>query len=177
MANNLDLSPDAQLTFALNAMRALEFSGTVAHTQNLVPGISFAIDPKSKDTVHVESRPGELMDIRFGIEGSGRWLSLAMTIGKASLASSKVIGFVCKADAPVATTFRACVRSGMATGHKDVYFNKTIVAYPATSVHMDAMELDGNSDIPEQAPWRELLLFFKREPSALSLRDLRVFII
>jgi hypothetical protein len=114
------------------------------------------------------------MDIRFGIEGSGRWLSLAMTIGKASLASSKVIGFVCKTDAPVATTFRACVRSGMATGHKDVYFNKTIVAYPATSVHMDAMELDGNSDIPEQAPWRELLLFFKREPSALSLRDLRV---
>jgi hypothetical protein len=177
VANNLDLSPDAQLSFALNALRALEYSGTVAHTQNLVPGIAFAIDPKSKDTVHIESRPGELMDIRFGIEGPGRWLSLAMTIGKASLAGCKIVGFVCKSDAAVATTFRACIRSGLQTGHKDVYFNKTIVSYPATSIHLDAMELEANPEIPEAAPWRELVLFFKREPSQLSLRDLRVFII
>jgi len=173
MANNLDLSPDGQLAFALSGLRGMEHSGPVANGHHLVPGIFFSTDPESDNMVEVQSRPGSLMTMRFGVDKPGRWLSLNMGLGSADLTDAQILGFAARLDAPVTTTARICIRSGVEGGHRDVFFAKTLVAYPKTSLHLDVMELDKQPDIPRQAPWRELIIFFSRENAEITLHDFR----
>jgi hypothetical protein len=177
MANNLDLSPDGQMAFSMAALRGLEFAGPAVTGQHLVPGVFFSIDPESTNTVSVESRPGELMTFKLGVDKPGRWLTLNMGVGAADLSACKIVGFACKLDAPVTTSFRVCLRSGGEGGHKDVFFPKTVVAYPKTALHLDVMEIESNADIRVQAPWRELVIFFPRESCEINLRDFRLIII
>ena len=173
MANNLDLSPDGQLAFALATLRGLDFSGPMANGQHLVPGIFFSLDPEASNTVAVVSQPGELMTIRLGVEQPGRWLTLNLGIGGADFSGCKIVGFACKSDAPVTATFRVSVRSGTADGHRDAFFAKTVVSYPKTALHLDVLELEANPDIPARAPWRELVVFFEIATAEIALRDFR----
>jgi hypothetical protein len=177
MTNNLDLSPDGQMAFALANLRGLEYKGAAANTQHIVPGIFFSLDPEATNTVHIDSRPGELMNIRLGVDRPGRWLTLNLGVGTADFTGCKIIGFACKSDAPATTTFRVSVRSGSESGHRDVFFPKTVVSYPKTSLHLDVLELDNNRDIPAQAMWRELVIFFQRENLEVALRDFRLIVI
>ena len=177
MANNLNLSPDGQLAASLNALRALEYAGPVANGQHLVPGIFFSVDPDSTNTVEVTSHQGALMTMRMGVDTPGRWLTLNMTAGSADLSACKIVGFACKLDAPVTTTFRICLRCGDGGGHKDAFFPKTVVAYPKTALHLDVMEIEANPDIRVSAPWREIVMFFPRESAEITLRDFRFIVI
>jgi hypothetical protein len=173
MANNLDLSPDAQLAFSLASLRELEFAGPAANAEHLVPGIYFSLDPQASNSVTVASQPGELMKVQFGVVQPGRWLTLNMVIGRADLSTCKIIGFACKSDSPLTTTFRVCVRSGVEGGHRDMFFAKTVVSYPKTALHLDVLEIEGNPDIPARAPWRELVIFFDVATAEVNLRDFR----
>ena len=175
--NNIDLSPDGQLTFSLATLRGLEQSGPVQNGQHIVPGIFFSLDPDSDNSVSIDSRPGELMAIKFDVGQPGRWLTLNLGIGGADFGGCKIIGFACKLDVPQTATFQVCVRSGTETGHTDVYFPKTVVAFPKTSLHLDVIEMETNGHIPAQAPWRELVIFFEREPAEIMLRDFRLIVI
>lgn len=177
MANNLDVSPDGQMAFALTALRGLDYAGPAANGQHLVPGIFFSLDPESNNTVDVTSRPGEMMSFRLGIDQPGRWLSLNMSAGSADFSACKIVGFACKLDAPVTTTFRVCLRSGGEGGHVDAFFPKTVVAYPKTALHLDVMEIEENPDIRVKAPWRELVMFFPREATEINMRDFRLIVI
>ena len=177
MANNLNLSPDGELVASLNALRALEYAGPAANGQHLVPGIFFSLDPDSANTVEVTSRQGELMTMRMGVDKPGRWLTLNMTAGSADFSACKIVGFACKLDAPVTTTFRVCLRCGDGGGHKDTFFPKTVVAYPKTALHLDVMEIEANPDIRVRAPWREIVMFFPRESAEITLRDFRFIVI
>lgn len=177
MANNLDLSPDGQLAFSLAALRGLDFSGPAANGSHLVPGIFFSLDPEAANTVQVASHPGELLRVALGVERPGRWLTLNMGIGGADLSDCKIVGFACKSDAPVTTTCRVSIRSGAEGGHRDVFFAKTVVSYPTTSLHLDVLELEANPDIPARAPWRELVIFFEIAPVEINLRDFRLIVI
>ena len=177
MANNLDLSPDGQLTFSLAALRGLEHEGRAESGHHLVPGVFFSLDPQSGNHVDIESHPGELMVMRLGVDQPGRWLTLNMGIGGADFSACKIVGFACKSDAPVTTTFKVCIRSGTDEGHRDVFFGKTVVSYPKTSLHLDVLELEANPDIPARAPWRELVVFFEIAPAEIALRDFRLIVI
>ena len=177
MANNLDLAPDSQLAFALAALRGMEFAGPVDSGQQLVPGIFFGLDPEANNTVQIDSRPGDLMTMRFQVDRPGRWLTLNLGIGGADLSACKIIGFVCKSDAPMTATCRVSVRSGVEGGHRDAFFVKTMVSYPTTSLHLDVLELEGHPDIPTRAPWREVVMFFEVATSEIALRDFRLIVI
>lgn len=173
MTNNLDLSPDGQLAFALAALRGLDFAGPAQNGQHVVPGIFFSLDPEAGHTVELASRPGELMTIRLGVERPGRWLTLNLDIGGADFSGCKIVGFACKSDAPLTTTCRVSVRSGTVDGHRDAFFPKTVVSYPKTALHLDVLDLDANPDIPARAPWRELVVFFEIATAEIALRDFR----
>lgn len=177
MANNLDLSPDGQLAFSLTSLRGWDYAGPVVNGQHLVPGIFFSLDPEADNTVDVESRVGDLMSFRLGADRPGRWLTLNMGVGSADLSGCKIVGFACKLDAPATTTFRVCFRSGNEGGHRDVFFPKSVVAYPKTALHLDVLEIEANTDIALQAPWREMVIFFARETTKINLRDFRLFVI
>ncbi len=177
MTNNLDLSPDGQLTFALAALRGLDHAGRAESQRHLVPGIFFSLDPESQNRVDVESHPGDLMTIRIGVDKPGRWLTLNMGVGGADFSVCKIIGFACKSDAPVTATCRVCLRSGIEGGHHDAFFAKTLVSYPKTSLHLDVLELDTNPDIPARASWRELVIFFEPVSQEIVLRDFRLIVI
>lgn len=177
MANNLDLSPDGQLAFSLAALRGLDYAGPAVTGQHLVPGIFFSLDPDQTNTVDVSSVPGELMSLRIGVEKPGRWLTLNMGFGAADLSDCKIVGFACKLDAPATTTFRVCLRSGGEAGHRDVFFPKTVVAYPKTALHLDVLEVEANPDIHPKASWREIVVFFPRETTVVNLRDFRLIVI
>jgi hypothetical protein len=177
MANNLDISPDGQMAFSLAALRGLDYSGPAVNGQHLVPGIFFSLDPDAVNTVEVESRPGELMKFKLRVETPGRWLTLNMGVGSADFSDCKIVGFACKLDAPVTATFRVCLRSGGEDGHRDVFFPKTVVAYPRTALHLDVIEIESNTDIRVKAPWRELVIFFEREGGEINLRDFRLIVI
>ncbi len=175
--NNLALSPDSQLAFALATLRGLELSCRALNGQHIVPGIFFSLDPEAENAVHIDSRLGEMMAITMEVERPGRWLTLNMGIGNADFSGCKIVGFACKLDAPQTTTFQVCIRSGTQTGHSDVYFPKTVVAFPKTSLHLDVIELEQHAHIPAEAPWRELVIFFQREPAEIVLRDFRLIVI
>ncbi len=173
MATTVDTTPDSHLAQTLAALRGLEFAGQAGDQQHLVPGVFFSLDPQAKNTVDVVSRPGELLDIRLTVERPGRWLSLNLGVGPADLTGCKIVGFACKCDAKVATTFRICLRSGHAGGHHDAFFPKIISADPQTALHLDILDISTQTGIPETAPWRELVIFFQCESHEISLRDFR----
>ena len=75
------------------------------------------------------------------------------------------------------TTFRVCLRSGGESGHRDVFFKKTVVSYPRTALHLDVLDLDETPEIPATAVWREIVIFFQRETSEINLRDFRLMMI
>lgn len=177
MANNLDLSPDGQLAYSLTALRGLDFTGQAENRRHVVPGVSFSLDPDSTNRVDVESRPGELMTMRLGVVQPGRWLTLNMGLGGADYSACKIVGFAARVDAPVTTTCKVCVRSGVEGGHRDVFFPKAMVCYPTTSLHLDVLELEANPDIPPRAPWRELVIFFEIASIEINLRDFRLIVI
>ena len=176
MANALDLTPDSHLAGTLAALRGLTYAGPAADTQHLVPGVFFSLDPEGRTTVQVDSRPGSLLTMRFHVERPGRWLSLNLGVGAADFAGCRVISFACKSDAREVTSFRVCLRSGHAGGYRDVFFPKAVLCSPDTSVHMDVLELSA-SDIPTQALWRELVIFFERETLEATLHDFRLTVI
>ncbi len=177
MPNNLDLTPDAQLSFSLAALRGLDFAGPVENGRHLVPGIFFSLDPEATHQVEVASRPGELMDIKLVVDRPGRWLSLNFGIGGADFSGCKIVGFACKSEAPVTTTYRVSIRSGTDAGHRDAFFPKQIVSYPKTALHLDVLDLEASPGIPARAPWRELVIFFDRASAEIKLRDFRFFVI
>jgi hypothetical protein len=176
MAQAIDQTPDSHLAATLTALRGLTFDGFVADTQHLVPGVFFSLDPEGKTAVHVDSLPGNLLAMRVEVERPGRWLSLNMGVGDANLAGCRIVSFACKSDARTGTQFRVCLRSGVAGGYRDAFFPKTVICGAGTSIHMDVLDLTKH-DVPIDAPWREIVIFFEPYSMALTLQDFRLTIL
>lgn len=178
MTDNLDLGPDAQANHALAVLRGLDFEGDLQASQPLVPGIFFTWDSDSDLRVTGRSQPGRLLDASFTVARPGPWLSLHVSLGPVDLTRAQTIGFICKSSSAYATTFQPCLRSGRAEGgFTDNFFRKRVLTHGQTSLHLDALLLEADPDVPRTAAWRELLLFFRPETSRIDLQDLRLFIV
>jgi len=105
------------------------------------------------------------------------WLALHLSVGGIDLRDAAVFGVVCKSRAPEATTFQFCLRSPTADGFRDAFLPKHVVSYAQTSTHIDLLKLDSREDVPAQAKWRDLVLFFSTQSAAIELIDLRVFVV
>ncbi|MBI1171864.1 hypothetical protein GC209_10710 [bacterium] len=175
--NNLDVSADAQANFSLGTLRAHTTSGKVISGKHIVPGVFFSIDSKSSDSVDIDSKPGDMMSIRVTSSGTGRWLTLHLSLGAVDFSETSVVGFMLRSQSDSTSTLRACVRSGIEGGHVDALFAKTIVSFPKSAVHLDMLELELNPDVPTKARWRELVFFLRRENAEILIKDLRVFVI
>ena len=101
-----------------------------------------------------------------------------MALGAADLTQAQTLGMICKSASAYATTFQPCLRSGRTEGgFTDHFFRKRVLTHGQPSLHLDALLMEAEPEIPRKAPWRELLLFFRPETSRIDLQDLRLFIV
>lgn len=176
--HNLDLGPDAGANHLLAMLRQQDMQGDLVSGLPILPGLFFSLDPDSVTTGTYASAPGLLLEADFTVEHPGRWMALHIALGDADLTGRQVLGVVCKSASPQTTTYRICLRSGRETGDfVDHFLRKTVVAYASPSLHLDALQIEADATLPLQAPWRELILFFRPETSRIALHDLRIFIV
>jgi len=178
MIHNLHLGPEADASHALALLRAMEMDAPVEPGQHLVPGLFFSCDPDGEVRIQCRSRPDHLLDITLDVARPGRWLALHLALGPVDLTGRQAVGFICKSQSPVTTTFQPCLRSGReGEGFTDQFFRKSVLTFGHPGLHLDTILPETIPSMPVRAPWRELVFFFRPETSHIDLQDLRLFII
>ena len=175
MEHNLDFGAEAQANHALAILRASKLTLKATSDEHLSPGVFLSVDPESDTKIQVTSQPGSLIDLSLSTSRPGRWLSLNIEMGPCDLRTRDVIGLMCKLRSETTMTFRVCLRSGREEGFVDAFFGKRVISYAEPSTHADLIKLAERDDIPAQAPWRQLLLFFPPDMPQISLHDLALF--
>lgn len=180
MTENIILGPDAQIRFALQRLRIYEGEGEIsgANTQ-IIDGAFLSNDPEAGIVGSYVSSSANLIKLQQRVEGasSSRWQGLHIVMGPMPLSDAAVIGIVARSVAPTSITTRICVRSGRNGKFIDTFFPKTMVSFAAPSTHLDIMEISKTPDLPHQAQWRDLILFFRNGDLDIELLDLRLFVV
>lgn len=176
MADNLLLGPEAQVNHLTSLLRVTPGTGVLAEGARLAPGAFLSVDPEGQLTGQFKTGAGTVLDLSYEVQKPPRWLALHLELGALPLLDKAVFGIVCKSRAPQAATFRLCLRSAVQGGFVDAFFDKHVVAYADQSTHVDLLRLGARNDVPAEAPWRDLILFFQTRSAQIHLNDLRVFI-
>lgn len=175
--HNLHIGPDAQINHTIGQLRTTPDAGSLSDQAKPVPGSYFGIDTEGTVTGRWTSGGEQLLNLGYSVQKTPRWLALHLAVGMVDLSDFAVFGVACKSRAPEAMTYRLCLRSASPDGFVDAFLPKHVVAFAQASTHIDALALDGNRNVPAEAEWRELILFFPPQTSNLDLIDLRVFIV
>lgn len=177
MADNLLLGPDAQVNHTIDLLRTIEKTETLGDGVRLAPHAFVALDGQGQVEGSVSTAAGNVLRLQYQVRQKPRWLALHLGLGGIDLTGRTVLGLVCKTQAPVAATFQPCLRSGRPEGFVDAHLPKHVVAYAEASTHVDLLRLEGSPQVPLQAPWRDLVLFFQTTSARIDIQDLRVFIV
>lgn len=180
MVNNLFLGPDGQARFLLQSLQACETSGKISDpTTRIIEGIQLSSDPEARVAGEFSSPVGEILRLKAAPRGGthARWQALHVTLGPADISGAGALGVMIRSRAPSSMTTRICLRSGREGGFVDHFLPKTLISFAQDSTHLDVIELSQAPDLPRQADWRDLILFFRPGPVELELRDLRLFIL
>lgn len=175
--DNLNFGHDAEVNHKLNVMHAINNTGALADGAVPSVGTFFSIDPGAEIKGNFSTGRGSHLKLKYSVLQQPRWLALHIPIGGISLASSLLVGIACKTSAAEARIIRIALRSAKQQGFVDTFFPKHVIAFSDPSAHIDFIKLSDTYDVPLNAAWRDLVLFFPTESSALSLHDLRVFIV
>ncbi|MBC9248514.1 hypothetical protein H4P12_17775 [Paracoccus sp. 11-3] len=179
MADNIFLGPDAQVRFSLQMLRAYEGRGKIAAEQTpIIDGVFLSTDPDANVTGEYEASAANLLKLRIRPgKNPARWQAMHLVMGPLDLGDAAVIGVVARSQAPSSFTTRICLRSGQDGQFVDTFFPKTMVSFAQTSTHLDVLEISKLTDLPRQAQWRDLILFFQGSDVDLNLLDLRFFVV
>lgn len=177
MTDNLLLGPDAQINHTIGLLRSVPADGRLSDGLRLAPGAFMALDLEGEVEGLCATGGESLLRLNYTTGKAPRWLALHMAVGGVDLGRSAVFGVACKSRAPEAVTFRLCLRSATASGFVDAFLPKHVVAFAEPSTHVDLLKLEGHENVPAQADWRELILFFQPRSAVCELLDLRVFIV
>lgn len=117
------------------------------------------------------------VQMRPGSEAPSRWQGMHIVMGPAGLDGAAVVGIVARSRSAASITTRLCIRSGRGDRFVDTFFPKTMVSFAQPSTHLDILEIASTPDLPRQAGWRDLILFFRTGEVDLELLDMRLFIL
>lgn len=180
MTNNILTGPDAQARFVLQMLRAQDVSGAIGPGDIPVgEGAFLSIDPEAGVKGQFQSPPGQVISLSMQ-PASGkkpRWQGCHIPLGPFDMTDAGVFGVVARSVAPASVTTRVCLRSGRDGQFTDSFLPKTMVSFSQASTHLDLLDLSSAPDVPRQAQWRELILFFRPGPVELTLQDLRLFLV
>lgn len=176
--DNMALGPDANLNYALSLLRKGVSAGEVTSEMTSIPPIGeIHSPPELIPSGQWRSPSGRLLELEISTSGTGSWLAMHLPIGPSNLSEAGFIGFACRSVAPSIEMIRPCIRSGHEDGFSDCFFEKHILAHPEASSHLDALHIASHRSIPEQATWRELVLFLPCHDFRWDIHDLRLFIL
>ena len=180
MTEPLPLEPDARMRPLLDEIRRQDHHGAIRSGDNPVGHDAFlSLDPEAGITGRFASRPGQIIEIQmqpaFGVQP--RWQGLHLPLGAVDLTDAAAFGLIARSVAPLSMTTRICLRSGVKANIVDVFLPRLMVSYDQPSLHHDLIEPTAMPDLPQQADWRDLILFFRPGPVNLTLLDLRLFLV
>lgn len=158
-------------------MRDVRPKGGIADNTEFLPGLSLHADPALHVSGQWCSPAGRLLELDLRMNGRGAWIGLHVALHTPDFADYGWLGFTYRGTAPQEVLIHPCLRSGTQSGFSDCFFDKHILATPETGNHVDALHLPTRHEIPETAPWRELVLFLPRQDFQWQLHDLRLFLI
>ena len=177
MPYDIALGPAAGTNHALERLRAQDRPmSDWSLDAEIAPGLQLALDPKAVFEGRIGSPRGRLLQIEGEIRQSARWFGLHVPLDAHDLSERAILGFAARLGARQARPIRPCLRSGRSEGFSDCFFDKPLLPDADKGLHLDVLDL-ARHDIPEEAPWRELVLFLPTRSLHLSLHDLRVFIV
>lgn len=178
MTDNILIGPDAHSRFTLQMLRHHEGAGDL-HSGSLpvTDGVSLSTDAEAEVVGDYCCRADNMIQVRMDAAEGRRWQALHIHLGDVNLANAGVLGIVARSVAPASTTTRLCIRSGNDDQFMDTFFSKTMVSFAQPSTHMDVMDIAAMPDLPRQAQWRDLILFFRAGDISIDLLDLRFFVV
>jgi hypothetical protein len=168
------------LGLALDALHGADLAGGgLRDVTPLSAGIALHRDPEGAIDGQWRSPAGRLLELDTQVTRPGAWLGLHLSLPLYDLASVRWIGIVARTAAGQSLTLRPCLRSGHdGGGFHDQLFPCHLLSQPAQTDHHDLIAPAHLPDLPQVAPWRELVLFL---PPAHDIRwvlhDLRVFVL
>ena len=169
------IPPSLPLSPALPDFAETIREGTLAGHTDFCPGLSLLADPALGVGGAWRSPAGRLLELEITTSAPGDWLALHLRLEGQERLQGGWIGFACRHAAADRLMIRAALRSGTGDGFSDHFFDKHILATPEPLNHLDAFNLAATRAIPEQAPWRELVLFLPTRALRWDLHDLRAF--
>lgn len=180
MQDNLFLGPDADVRFALSALRAHEASGTISAEKTVIlNGITLSFGPGGQLRGSYRSRRDNMLSLSLTCRSRSfpHWQCLTIPLGAMDLMGAAAIGIIARSSAPQSTISRLTLRSGRDGDFVDQPFGKTMVSFPEPSTHLDVIEITKATNLPLQAQWRDLILFFRPGPLEIEILDLRFFVV
>ena len=180
MVDNLFLGPDAQARLNLQTLRRHSADGKISGERTpVLDDVFLSNDPEAGITGDYSCTDTTLIRVQSRPPGQAtpRWQGMHIAMGPASLENAAVIGVVARSQAPSSATTRLCIRSGRDGRFVDTFFPNRMVSFAQPSTHLDILETVSTPDLPRQAAWRELILFFRTGEVDLELLDLRLFVL
>jgi hypothetical protein len=145
---------------------------------DLCPGVMLHLDPEAALTGRWSSPAGRLVEMHTEVTRPGAWFGLHIRLPEAAadLEGRRWIGIVARTSAGRAMAIRVALRSGLeAGGFQDSFLPRHILSQPRQSDHHDLLCPADLPDLPQRAPWREVVLFLPpAAPMAWVLHDLRI---
>lgn len=174
--DNIALGADGEANHRLALLRQQDSHGTLSENTEFMPGFFLNADPALALRGQYRSPKDHLLEFSAQTDAAARgWVGLHLNWPLHSLRDLGVIGFAARGHAAEMTLMRICLRSGTEEGFTDCFFDKHILLRPEEASHVDALSWRQRDEIPEQALWRELVLFLPSHGFELALTDLRVF--
>lgn len=177
MTDSIAIGADGQANQTLELLRKEQRTGELAADAGILPGLGFHADPDLNLSGNWSSEQGRLLDIDASIPKLGGWVGLHLSLPLGTTRPHGIIGFAARIQALEIFVARACLRSGREGGFVDCFFDKHLLFTPEEASHVDALQISQRDTIPEEAPWRDLILFLPTESFRLSLIDWRVFVV
>jgi hypothetical protein len=152
--------------------------GDLSTHVEFLPGLFLHADPAMGLSGRYRSPQGQLLELDAKMATAGKWTGLHLRLPSFDRRQYSAAGFIAKVSAPgPAATVAVCLRSGIENGFVDCFFEKKVSFAPEESSHVDILAFDKQDRIPDEAPWREFILFLPTKDFRLTLSALRVFLI
>ncbi|WP_306752268.1 hypothetical protein [Paracoccus actinidiae] len=180
MQDNLFLGPDADARFTLGVLRAYEGTGTISAEKTVIlNGITLSYGTGGQLRGKYRSGQDNLLSLSLTCRTRSfpQWQCLTIPLGAMNLTGAAALGIIARSSAPQSTVSRLTVRSGRDGDFVDQPFGKALVSFAAPSTHLDLIEIDKAANLPLQAQWRDLILFFRPGPLEIEILDLRFFVV
>lgn len=160
----------------IKALIASNKVGEITVGLDLARGIRIEQDGENPRDIAATSPAGSLIRLRASENENSRWMALHIMLGPLDLQYLDILGLVVhSSETGRASASAVCLRSGNGNDFRDFFLEKHLVSTLQSSMHVDLARLADHPEIPLNAEWRDLILFFPKKEVDLTITKLSIF--